>query len=200
MNEKSIKALSIDEASKVFGDKNKFFKYYMKDTNLKISTIQNSNIFNDFLSNPNDTDVVNSLFMDIAGTSDNIMQLRYVDKSGNEIIRVQRAEFASKPYQVKKRKLQNKSERYYFKDTLGSPENSFYYSSLDLNREYSKIQIPIQPVIRVGSPVFHNGKKSGVIIINIFMKNFLQELINIPLFDVYLFDGDGNIIIDSISY
>jgi len=198
INKMSVKAVSVKKASETFVERNKVFKTYIKDIKLKIISIENSNIFNKYLSNPVDDSLVRSLFVDIAGTSDNIMQLRYIDSTGKEKVRIDRDEFASKPYIIKKKNLQDKSNRYYFIDIMNTPKDEFWYSKLDLNIEYGKIEKPIKPVLRIGSPIFHNGKKIGILIINIFMKNFLQSLVNIPLHDVYLFDGDGDILVDSI--
>lgn len=142
--------------------------------------------------------MINTLFLDIASTSDNIMQLRYIDNSGIEKIRVDRKQFAGTPYIINKDLLQDKSDRYYFKDTLNSGKNVFWYSNLDLNIEHKQIEKPIKPVLRVGITVYDKDKKDGILIINIFMKNFLQNLTDVPLYNLYLFDKDGNILIDSV--
>ncbi|WP_373002060.1 diguanylate cyclase [Sulfurimonas sp.] len=198
IEEISLKSASIKKASETFQDRNEVFKSYIKDTNLKLSSIITSDIFDKYLKNPKSIELVNSLFVDIASTSDNIMQLRYIDKTGMELIRVDRDDFASPTYLIEQDKLQDKSDRYYFKDILKTAQNVFWYSKLDLNMEHGKIEIPIKPVLRVGTPVYRDGKQAGVLIINIFMKNFLYELVNTPLYDIFLFDNDGDILVDSI--
>ncbi|EDZ62686.1 sensor domain-containing diguanylate cyclase [Sulfurimonas gotlandica] len=197
IEEISLKSASIKKASETFQDRNEIFKSYIKDTNLKLSSIISSDIFRSYLKDTKNIKLANSLFLDIASTSDNIMQLRYIDNTGMEIIRIDREEFSSETYLIEKEKLQNKSSRYYFKDISDTDQNVFWYSKLDLNIEQGKIEIPIKPVLRIGTPVFHNSKQAGILIINIFMKNFLYELVNTPLYDIFLFDNDGDILVDS---
>ena len=198
LQERELKANSMILASQTFDERNKTFKTYIQDSNLKLLSIKNSKIFADYLSNKENTELINSLFLDIASTSDNIMQLRYIDKNGMEKIRIDREYFSSNPYIVKEEHLQDKSDRYYFKDTLNSGKNIFWYSKIDLNIEYKEIEKPIKPVLRVGVTVYHKGKMEGILIVNIFMKKFLHNLTSIPLYNIYLFDKDGNILVDSV--
>jgi diguanylate cyclase (GGDEF)-like protein/PAS domain S-box-containing protein len=198
LQEKDIKANSIRKASQTFDERNNTFKKYVEDTNLRLLSVKNSKVFNDFLSNKQNSDLVNSLFLDIANTSNNIMQLRYIDNNGMERIRVNRNSYSSEVSIVKKENLQDKSHRYYFQNTINSGKNVFWYSKLDLNIEHNKIVMPIKPVLRVGVVVFNKGKQDGILIINIFMKQFLRNLTSIPLYNIYLFDKDGNILVDSV--
>ncbi len=198
LQEKELKANSMTKASETFDERNKTFQTYIQDSNLKILSIKNSKIFHDYLSNKQKSDLIDSLFLDIASTADNIMQLRYIDKNGIEKIRIDRKYFASNPYLVKKESLQNKSDRYYFKDTLNSGKNIFWYSKLDLNMEHKEIETPLKPVLRIGVTVYTKGKKDGILIINLFMKKFLKSLTSLPLYDIYLFDKNGNILVDSL--
>jgi len=197
INEMSLKSSSITNASKIFIKKNKELKTYIKDINLKLIAIEESEIFKNYLRGEKNINLVNSLFLSIANTSNNIMQLRYLDKTGQEIIRIDRNELSSDAHLITKNKLQDKSKRYYFKEIFETVDDKFWYSDIDLNIEHSKIEKPIKPVIRVGSPVFKNGEKVGILIINIFMKNFLHEFIDIPEYNLYIYDKDGESIIES---
>lgn len=198
LQERDIKANSIKKASQTFQERNNTFKSYVQDTNLRLLSVKNSQIFNDYLANKQNSDLVNSLFLDIANTSENIMQLRYIDMRGMERVRVDRNQCASQAHIVQEKDLQDKSDRYYFRETLNSGKNVFWFSKLDLNIEHKKIEMPVKPVLRVGVVVFHEGQEDGILIINIFMKQFLQNLTSIPLYDIYLFDKEGNILVDSI--
>lgn len=198
LQERDIKADSIKKASQTFEERDNTFKSYIQDTNLRLLSVKKSQIFNDYLANKQNTTLVHSLFLDIANTSDNIMQLRYIDTRGMERVRVDRNQYASEAHLVQEKDLQDKSDRYYFKETLNSGKNIFWFSKLDLNIEHKKIEKPVKPVLRVGLVVYHEGKEDGILIINIFMKQFLQNLTSIPLYNIYLFDKEGNILVDSI--
>jgi diguanylate cyclase (GGDEF)-like protein/PAS domain S-box-containing protein len=112
-----------------------------------------------------------------------------------EKIRIDRKSFASSPFLVISDKLQNKKDRYYFDAINKLKKDEFWYSDIDLNIEHGKIEIPIKPVLRLGTPFYHKNKKVGILIINIFMQNFLTTLLDTPLYNIYLIDKDGAIII-----
>lgn len=198
LQEIEIKASSIQKASETFAERNKMFESYIENTKLKLISIKNSKTFNTYLSNTKEVSSINSLFIDIANTAENIMQLRYIDNNGLEKIRVDRKSYASKAYLINEKNLQNKSNRYYFKDIMSVNTDIFWLSKLDLNIEHGKIEKPIKPVLRMGIPIYFEGKKSGILIINIFMKYFLQDLIDIPIYNLYIFDNEGNILVDSV--
>ena len=92
-------------------------------------------------------------------------QIRLIDTSGNEVIRINKLD--KQAVIVEKEKLQQKSDRYYFQESLQLSRSEIYISPFDLNVEHGKIQIPIKPVIRFGTPVFDSaGEKVGVLILN----------------------------------
>ncbi len=92
-------------------------------------------------------------------------QIRLLDRSGQEIIRVNHQD--GRAVIVEKSQLQNKANRYYFTESMQYQRNEIYISPFDLNIEHGKIQIPIKPVIRFGAPVFDSaGNKIGVLILN----------------------------------
>ena len=198
LDEKNIKLESIEEASKLFAKKERLFELYIQNTNLKILAVNNSKTFQKYLQNKEKISEVNSLFLDIASTSDNIMQLRYIDKNGMEIIRVDRDAYSSKANLVEEDQLQDKSARYYFHEVMNQGKEKFWYSKLDLNIERKKIEEPLKPVLRIGMPTFYQGEKVGMLIVNIFMKNFLKELVDDGLNNIYLYDKNGKLMVDSL--
>ena len=120
---------------------------------------------------------IKNIFMSIANTTPDIMQLRYIDKKGFEKIRVDRNKYSDTPFFTKKEKLQNKSNRYYFKETKQLKKTeSIWFSKLDLNIEYGKLQYPIVSTIRVAKPIIINNKFEGIVIVNIFAEKFIEKL------------------------
>jgi len=112
-------------------------------------------------------------------------QIRYLDKTGQEIARVDSN--GLKSWIVEREKLQNKSDRYYFKKTMRLFSNRIFVSPLDLNRERGEIEVPHKPVIRYAVSVYDdNDAKAGIVIINIDANQFLR-----PLDDVRLINQDG---------
>ena len=69
-------------------------------------------------------------------------QIRYIDASGNEKIRINIDENGG--YAVPDKDLQNKKDRYYFTETIKLKDQYVYVSPLDLNIEQGEIEVPVQ--------------------------------------------------------
>jgi PAS domain S-box-containing protein len=109
-------------------------------------------------------------------------QIRYLDKNGLEIVRVNYID--GDPEIVPFAALQNKSNRYYFREALAQEQGGIYLSRFDLNVENGEIEQPFKPVIRFGAPVFdHNGSKGGIVLVNYLgarlIENFTRAAANI---------------------
>jgi PAS domain S-box-containing protein len=102
-------------------------------------------------------------------------QIRYMDNNGAEIIRINFND--GNPIIVPDDMLQNKAKRYYFLDTFGLIKGEVYVSPFDLNIELGKIEQPIKPMIRFGTPVFDKkGIKQGIVVLNYFGEEMLSKL------------------------
>lgn len=92
-------------------------------------------------------------------------QIRWIDENGQERIRVNSN--GTDSYLVATRHLQNKKGRYYFDNTLSLAKDHFFISPLDLNVERGKVEWPLKPVIRIGTPVFDAaGNSRGILLLN----------------------------------
>jgi diguanylate cyclase (GGDEF)-like protein/PAS domain S-box-containing protein len=195
IQQSDFKLFTVEKASSKFVEREEYFKFYINSLDLKLKALLESNIMSTFF----DPDMMNinveSLFLDISKTSDEIMQLRYIDSSGMEKIRVDRESYGSIPYLVVSDKLQNKSNRYYFSEVMKLEKGKFWYSNIDLNIEHGKIEIPHKPVLRIGTPFYFKGKKVGILLINIFMEKFLKDLVHTTLYNIYMIDKDGYFIV-----
>jgi PAS domain-containing protein len=102
-------------------------------------------------------------------------QVRYIDMTGREAVRINYNN--GDPAAVPADRLQDKSKRYYFLDTIRLGNNEIFISPFDLNIENGKIEAPLKPMIRFGMPVFNNDlKKVGIIILNYFGIDLLNTL------------------------
>lgn len=120
-------------------------------------------------------------------------QIRYIDISGNESIRINYSDKGS--YIVDKAELQNKKDRYYFEDSINLKRKQIYISKLDLNVENNKIEQPLKPMMRLSTPVFDNeGKVKGIVIVNYYAKYLLDDFEAISansIGEAYLVDSNG---------
>ncbi len=101
-------------------------------------------------------------------------QLRWIDETGMERVRVDTVH--GKPVIVPEAELQNKGQRYFFTDTMELAPGEIFVSPLDLNIEHDKIEEPYKPMLRLATPVAdRQGVKRGIVIINYFGSDMLQE-------------------------
>ncbi|MDP6166882.1 MAG: PAS domain S-box protein [Gammaproteobacteria bacterium] len=113
-------------------------------------------------------DIVNQLaremlvFLRVRGGYD---QVRLLDLQGNEVIRINNNN--DKPQLAPRASLRNKAKRYYFPATVSLPKGEIYVSPMDLNVEDNKIEYPIKPTIRIGTPIRNSqGTTVGVFLLN----------------------------------
>jgi PAS domain S-box-containing protein len=117
-------------------------------------------------------------FLSIASRKTIYDQIRFIDKTGMEIIRVNYN--AGKPEVVHQNNLQNKGHRYYFAQTVNLNSGQVYISRLDLNMENKKVERPFQPVIRFGMPLLNSqNQKQGALILNYNANKLLSDFKNI---------------------
>jgi PAS domain S-box-containing protein len=127
---------------------------------------------------PGDLRSLETSFLTLARRNPQYQQVRWIDDSGIEQVRVSRAQ--GTPYVVAPRDLQDKSSRYYFEAANALLPGELYISRIDLNEEHGQIEMPPRPMIRIATPVMDSSRKRrGIIIINIEMK-YLFNLLRAP--------------------
>lgn len=139
-------------------------------------------------------DFVGDVLLSMISNMDNIDQIRILDLEGNELIRVDQ-DNSGNFMKIPDDELQNKGERYYFKETIEITDDSIYVSPLDLNMEYGEIELPIKPMIRIGKPIFtSDGEMIGAMVINVRGQNLLDILDDFKMHandEVLLVNTDG---------
>ena len=108
--------------------------------------------------------VVENYFIDLTARHKHYSQLRILDKTGQERVRVELGK--SQMQRVAATELQNKSGKAYFQNTITQPPNEIYVSSFDLNMELGKIERPFNPTMRLASPIHYEGETQGVVVVN----------------------------------
>jgi signal transduction histidine kinase len=102
-------------------------------------------------------------------------QLRYIDSTGEEVYRIDRRDDSL--LFIDDDRLQNKKNRYYFKETIRLKKNEVYLSPIDLNVEHGEVEFPWVPTLRVSTQILDSKNGGfGVVIIYINLTADLQEL------------------------
>jgi diguanylate cyclase (GGDEF)-like protein len=120
-------------------------------------------------------------------------QIRFLDGKGKEVVRVNYNN--GNPVVVPEAKLQHKGNRYYFKDSFTLAEGEVFVSPYDLNVENGRVEEPLKPMIRFGTPVFDGkGRKRGIILLNYLGANLIsiiKEVSHTVAWDTLLVNSDG---------
>ena len=124
-----------------------------------------------------------------------LSQLRFIGSNGQEIVRVEREKGGSiNPI----KNLQDKSEEFYFSEALSIDTGKFYMSPITFNREFGKIETPQREMIRLATPVKHNRKKKGIVILNIRMSK-VYDIVNNLSGHAWIFDNSGKLLNCSLA-
>ena len=117
-----------------------------------------------------------SIFSGYIKSHDSAYQMRYISATdGNEIVRVDKATSGIKI--VSKDQLQYKGDRDYFHHITKENFSGIYVSDITLNREFSVIQSPHVPIIRLAIRVYaETSELFGFIIINLDASNIVNKL------------------------
>lgn len=183
-------------------------QYSIIEENLKtvysdVEFITSHQIVN-FLAKPEQTELKNEISQEVfhfMKSKNYYDQIRILDKTGQEIIRVDKK--GDIPVIIPQKKLQNKYSRYYFQNALQVRPYDIYISPLDLNKEYGAIELPLKPMIRVTKPIYDSSLNFlGVIIFNYkaqLILDKLQKTVSDNLFKLYWINEKGEILIHEDS-
>ena len=114
-------------------------------------------------------------------------QIRLLDLNGRETIRINYAN--DDAVSVPEAELQNKSDRYYFREARSLQSGEVFVSEFDLNLEHGEIERPLKPVIRFVTPVLGvDDTVKGFLVLNYRGGRLLRELddVSVPGFTMLL--------------
>lgn len=131
----------------------------------------------DFISDKNslDLELLRKQLLVVISTLENIMQIRWLDVNGQEIIRYDRKN--GRVIRIPEEQLQNKGSRYYFQEAKKLVGSQRYFSPIDLNREIGVIERPFKPTVRVAMRAENEeGLAIGILVINYALKSVITQL------------------------
>jgi diguanylate cyclase (GGDEF)-like protein/PAS domain S-box-containing protein len=142
-----------------------------------LGLLTESQYLQDYLedASPRNTARLEKDFINLAKQTALYDQIRIIDRSGRERIRINFNN--GKPQAVALDQLQDKSTRYYFRESIRLPPGHIYLSPLDLNVENGVIEQPFKPMIRVATPLFDPRHKqtTGVLVLNFLAARLLNQ-------------------------
>ncbi|MEG3640814.1 response regulator [Magnetococcus sp. PR-3] len=116
-------------------------------------------------------------FRAFLSSRDDYYKVRYLDNRGIEQIKIRYDVDTGKVSFGEEERIQNNHQADYYQQPLSMDRGGLYVSTLNLNKEFGKIEKPYVPVIRFAQPVYgDNGVKYGVVVINVLADTFLDFL------------------------
>lgn len=185
------------KANEIFAIKNEtILKPTIENIDGIAKSLVKNEILKDFIINEGlqKKDILELLFLATANSNNLIMQLRLIDKNGQELIKVNRNEENLEAFLVDKSSLQNRSDRDYFKFLSTALENTIWHSKLDLNIN-KEMDTPYKANFKIAMPLYYNNEFSGTVIINVLMNNLLRAISSSSVFEHYILDKENNYIL-----
>tara|TARA_R110002124_G_scaffold83089_5_gene217744 strand:- start:378 stop:3509 length:3132 start_codon:yes stop_codon:yes gene_type:complete len=107
------------------------------------------------------------LFLSIAQKRTDVYKIRLIDQNGKETIRSDRAP-DGQIFLKAEEDLQDKSDRYFFQNSIKLAPGQIYVTRLDLNMDNGVIETPWVPTIRIITPFSRDGETAeGIFMYNI---------------------------------
>lgn len=128
-------------------------------------------------------------------------QIRYLDKNGDEKIRVdgdtiELYKNEAKSQITPKNKLQNKANKDYFKKFIKLSPGEVGYSRINLNKDNGVITLPKEPTLRIGMALYGDKQKpQGVIIYNVSLRYFFIHLAQSLQYNFMMIDKKGKFLV-----
>lgn len=117
-------------------------------------------------------------------------QLRYLDREGREVVRIDHA--AAGPVVVPTTRLQSKRDRYYFAEAIATPPGRVYVSPMDLNIEHGAVERPNKPVVRYGVAITERDERPrGIVVLNLGAAQILEEALGASAGTLALASSNG---------
>jgi signal transduction histidine kinase len=171
--ERIEKLFRVEQNAAVMGTA-RYFQSLLRPVASDLRTFANGDAFRAYLDDakPEDLEKATQQAVFLNELEPALDQIRYLDSSGHELIRVDRG-----PQVVPFEALQDKSDRPYFKKASSLGRGQIYLSAFDLNVENGQLERPLKPMVRFSMPVFDSeGVPSGVVAINYRCADLLSRL------------------------
>ncbi|WP_420933766.1 ATP-binding protein [Alteromonas sp. A081] len=135
---------------------------------------------------------LSKIFKGMIKSNGNVFQLRVLDASGHEIIRVDKTEGSVR--RLSESELQDKSTRFYFQQAKELGIGQEFTSHIDLNEENGELSFPYTPTVRLARPIFTNTNEFfGVLVMNVDTTELLDTIEQLVTnkYNIMLSDRDG---------
>lgn len=153
-----VQKVAIENATRKIKERELVTKHFIDKTEHILKALSDLEMFKQYINNQYNQEDIEKIFFSFSKSNSNFMQLRFIDKDGFERVRIDRKKEEAVPRVIPVNELQDKSSRYYFKDSQHKELSKVWFSALDLNIERGKVEIPYKPTLRAVLPIKQNKK------------------------------------------
>ena len=138
--------------------------------------LSNESVFTQYLAQSTESAqaAIELSWQNMLAAHSNIQQIRFIDRSGIEQIRVERHRLTQQI--VTSDDKQNKLNRNYVQAGFELVDRDIMTSEFDLNKEFGEIERPLNPTIRFIKRFDKAGEQSGILVINYSSSALFDEL------------------------
>ncbi len=138
--------------------------------------LSNESVFTQYLAQSTESAqaAIELSWQNMLAAHSNIQQIRFIDRSGIEQIRVERHRLTQQI--VTSDDKQNKLNRNYVQAGFELVDRDIMTSEFDLNKEFGEIERPLNPTIRFIKRFNKAGEQSGILVINYSSSALFDEL------------------------
>lgn len=153
--------------------------------------LSKESVFTQYLAQSTDSaqTAIELSWQNMLAAHSNIQQIRFIDRSGIEQIRVERNSLTQQI--VVSDEKQNKLSRDYVQAGLELVDRDIMTSEFDLNEEFGEIERPLNPTIRFIKRFNKAGEQSGILVINYSSNTLFNELDTLIDHRISIFNSQG---------
>lgn len=121
-------------------------------------------------------DEVRGIFYDLARIHERYCQIRIIDSSGQEIVRIYRKSDGITIIATESG-LQDQQQQHYFQEAMKLGKGQIYVSPVDLTVAQGKADMPKVPAVTLATPLFSSkGEKRGILVLDVDFSGMLKFL------------------------
>ena len=123
-----------------------------------------------------ESDITKKILADFLEFKFKYDHIRLLGNDGMELVRINRAADGGVEA-VSEDKLQDKSSRYYYVESLSLEPNMAYISFLDFNKEYGEYELPYKLMLRASVPIYLRQELESILIVNFLGIELINDII-----------------------
>lgn len=163
--------------------------------------IHDNKSFQNFVANGHNSAATDELFVTLQKSLNCISEIAFINASGQERLKVigPATRYTKKHLHEAKilsaKELQNRANEAFFKRFSELRKGQIGLSNIENQTAYKEVGYPKRPMIRFGLPVYQQGQFKGVIVLTICLKDFFNLFLKTTLYDVFIANHNGEIIL-----